>query len=338
MVRLAVDAMGGDDAPRAVVAGAVLAKQRLPDLDLTLVGVEDAVRAEIAESGGDPDQFEIVHTSEIVEMHESPVEALRKKPDSSLRKTISLLKAGGCDGVFSAGNTGAMVAGATMLVGLLPGVRRAGIAVPLPVGAQPVVLIDVGANIQCKPLHLYQYATMACEFISRVYHVERPRIGLLNVGEEDQKGTRLVKETNDLLRGSTLAFVGNVEGRDIFHGDASVVVCDGFVGNIVLKVSEGLWEKVHQLLHGEVANLSGVGGGQELASALSSLGQKLDYNEYGGAPLLGVNGTVIIGHGRSDAKAVANALRWAREMCVVHVNDSIVESLAAMEVPQASSE
>jgi len=336
MIRIALDAMGGDHAPSVIVDGTVLAADRFPDLQLILTGPEPtlgpAVDAAIAANGVDPsvrDRIEIAHATEAVGMHESPVEALRKKPDSSLRKMISLHKEGRCDAVFSAGNTGAVVAGATMLLGMLPGVRRAGIAVALPVGEKPVVLIDVGANVQCKPLHLVQYGVMAKEFLSRVYGTDNPHVGLLNVGEEDQKGNRLTKETHDLFRSTDIDYVGNVEGRDIFHGRCDAVVCDGFVGNIVLKVAEGMWEKLMQLIIGEIGSLS---AGGELGKIIKNMACKLDYSEYGGAPLLGVNGTVIIGHGRSDAKAVVSAVRWTREMCLVHVNDAIVEAVAGLEL------
>ena len=326
MIRIALDAMGGDHAPRVCIEGSQLALEQFEDLHLDLVGPADIIEKECAEMGITPsDRLEIVHAPEYIEMHESPVEALRKKRESSLRVMTSRLKEGQCDAIFSAGNTGAVVAASTMLLGLLPGVRRAGIAVALPV-ERPVVLIDVGANVTCKPHHLLQYAVMASEFSSRVYGIENPSVGLLNIGEEEAKGNALAKETHDLFRNANLNYRGNVEGRDIFHSDCSVVVCDGFVGNIVLKTAEGLWEKLNEILVHEVMS----GGGDALKQVLGRMKKRLDYNNYGGAPLLGAKGTVIIGHGRSDAKAVASAVRWAREMVVARVNDYIVESVAAV--------
>ncbi|MCA8959506.1 MAG: phosphate acyltransferase PlsX [Planctomycetes bacterium] len=336
MVRIAIDAMGGDHAPANVVEGAIRAADRFDDHELILVGREERIREEIARQGGDPRHFEIVHAQDVVAMHDTPVDALRKKPDSSIRRMVSMMKAGECDAVFSAGNTGAMVAASQMLLGLLPGVRRAGIAVPLPRGERPVVLMDVGANVQCKPQHLVHYGVMARELASRLYGVEQPRIGLLNVGEEEQKGNQLAKETTDLFRATpSLNYVGNVEGGDIFGGKADVVVCDGFVGNIVLKVSEGLCEFLMQVISGafrEMFDGSAAGGesngfGEMARGKFKGLMSRFDYAEYGGAPLLGVDGIVIIGHGRSDARAIANAVRWARRIADARVNDHIVESI-----------
>ncbi|MGE3164177.1 MAG: phosphate acyltransferase PlsX [Planctomycetota bacterium] len=328
MARIAIDAMGGDHAPRVVVQGAKLARERFPDLELTLVGPTDQITAEAKECGLDLAAVQVEHAPEVVAMHESPVEALRKKPNSSLRVMTRLVKEGRCEAAFSAGNTGAMVAATTMGLGLLPGVKRAGILVTFPLGDRPTVLIDAGANIQCKPLHLYQYALMAAEFTTRVYGVTNPKVGLLNVGEEEQKGNQLAKETSELLAQSPLHFIGNIEGGDIFNGECDVAVCDGFVGNIVLKVSEGLSERIIRILHSKVAAIDALTGRQgPIHDSLTSLATLVDYAEYGGAPLLGVAGNVIIGHGRSDAKAVANALRTAREMARARVQESFVEAI-----------
>lgn len=331
MVRIAVDAMGGDHAPQVVVEGMVEAASRFGGEEFILVGRRDAILAEFERLGASPEPFRIVNAAEVVEMHDSPVDALRKKPDSSMRRLVSLLKNHECDAIFSAGNTGAMVAASQMLLGLLPQVKRAGIAVTLPRGQSPVVLCDVGANIQCKPLHLYQYALMASELSTRLYGVESPGIGLLNVGQEDQKGNALVKETKALFAGSDMRFLGNVEGGDIFQGDANVVVCDGFVGNIVLKTSEGLSEFIlrtisHALQGGDSAIPEEF---RSLAkTAFRQIMSQFDYAEYGAAPLLGVNGIVLIGHGRSDARAIVNAIRWAKKFADTRVNDHIIERLA----------
>ncbi len=328
MVRIAVDAMGGDHAPKVVIQGALAALEQFDDLELSLVGPEEVIQAELG--GVSADRLSIVHAPEVVGMHESPVEALRKKPQSSLRVMASLVKAQECDAAFSAGNTGAMVAAATMLLGLLPGVRRAGIAVTLPAGDRSVVLMDVGANVQPKPIHLFQYGLMAAEY-SKIYGVEDPKVALLNIGSEDSKGNPLVKETRQLFEGSRLRFHGNVEGSDIFLGDSDVVVCDGFTGNIVLKTSEGLSEKMIQVLKQQMVGLD-PSDALVIKKALGGLAAQVDYAEYGGAPLLGVNGSVVIGHGRSDAKAVSNALRWAREMKRHQVNEKIVGAIEATVV------
>ncbi|MCI0652721.1 MAG: phosphate acyltransferase PlsX [Planctomycetes bacterium] len=342
MIRIGIDAMGGDHAPRVVVEGAILAAQKFDDVLLKLVGPEERLRSLVLECGGDASRLEFADAPDVVEMHESPVEALRQKPRSSIRKLASLLKDGQCVAIFGAGNTGAMVAAATMYLGLLPGVKRAGIAVAIPVGQPPVILIDVGANVQCKPAHLVQYGIMASEFARRVYGVERPTVGLLNVGEEEEKGHALAKDAQELFRSAPISFAGNVEGRDIYRGTTNVVVCDGFVGNVVLKVSEGMWERVTEMFKHELAGRgggagagAGAGAGSgaaALAQALAGLRARFDYNEYGGAPLLGVHGTVLIGHGRSDAKAVASAIRWTREMHRAQLNQAIVEAITAMPV------
>ncbi len=328
--RIALDAMGGDDAPASPVAGAADALARFEDLELILVGRPDEIERELAKHEVDRSRLEIVPATEVIEMHESPVEALRRKPDSSLRRLVALHKDGVCSAIFSAGNTGAMVAATTMGLGLLPGVRRAGIAVavPLPDVSHPAILIDVGANVSCKPLHLFQYAVMASEFLSRVYGVKSPRVGLLNVGQEEQKGTTLVKETRDLLAASTLNVIGNVEGDDIFGGSSDVIVCDGFVGNIVLKTSEGLSERLLSTVFSEVRQLVAQGGENSgVGERLQRFAAQFHYAEYGGAPLLGVDGISVIGHGRSDRTAIANALRWTRQMLSVHIRDSIVAAI-----------
>jgi len=338
--RIGLDAMGGDHAPAAAVAGAADALAQYPDLRLLLVGREDEIERELSKHPVDRSRLEIAHAAHVVEMHESPVDALRKKPDSSLRRLVALHKVGRCQAIFSAGNTGAMVAATTMGLGLLPGVKRAGIAVafPVPEHPHPAILIDVGANVACKPLHLFQYAVMACEFMARVYGVAQPRVGILNVGEEEQKGNVLAKETRDLLAASTLEVVGNVEGGDIFAGNCDVIVCDGFVGNIVLKTSEGLSERLLGAVFGEVKHLfeeSGGNGG--IGERLKKFAAKFHYAEYGGAPLLGVDGVAVIGHGRSDRKAMANALRWTRQMLDVQIRDSIVGAIEKQSARIAGS-
>jgi glycerol-3-phosphate acyltransferase PlsX len=286
-------------------------------------------------------------------MGDSPVEALRRKRGSSIEVATRLVRTGEAAAMVSAGNTGACVAAATIHLGLLPEVRRAGIAVTFRAGDQPVVVIDMGANVSSKPEHLIQYGIMASLFSRSVHQVDSPRVGLLNIGEEDEKGNSLAKETHALFQKTRLNFLGNVEGNELFRGVADVIVCDGFVGNIVLKVTEGLAERLMELFgtmlehslgdgvgpsaDGRAADGSpGLGGlglgalGERLRGTFKSLRERLDYSEYGGAPLLGVNGVMIIAHGRSDSRAVTNAIRVAMRMAQMDVNRHITEEIRAL--------
>jgi glycerol-3-phosphate acyltransferase PlsX len=309
--RIALDVMGGDNAPLAVLKGALRAcEAHTPDrLDpgrVILVGDEQRARAHLAELGGDPG-FVYQHASQVIGMDEKPGQALRAKPDASIAVATGLVKAGAAGSVVSMGNTGAMVGAATLLLGTLPGVRRPGIAVTLELSGHPLTLIDMGANIVPKPQDLVQYAIMATAFLRVCLGVDTPRVGLLNIGEEASKGTDMLKEARALLAASDLQFVGNVEGGQIFEGVAEVIVTDGFTGNVVLKLMEGLAGFLLQLVMRELASHD-VRWGPE---ALAKLKKSIDYAEYGGALLLGVTGVVVIGHGRSDETAVSNALRQA---------------------------
>jgi phosphate acyltransferase len=356
---IAIDAMGGDHAPREVVRGVVAAARLYPDTRLLLVGREAEIRKELQQAGAGNLSIDVIPAEEIVEMGDSPVESVRKKKKSSISVATRLVASGQAVALVSAGNTGACVAAATLLLGLLPEVRRAGIAVAFHAGDRPVVVIDVGANIASKPEHLLQYAIMASLYSRNVLGVENPRVGLLNIGEENEKGNSLAKTTHGLFRKTRLNFVGNVEGVEIFRDVCDVVVCDGFVGNIVLKVSEGLAERLGELfrhtlektLDSAAARLSratvaaGIPGAlapsdegaapvipglaKELLASFKSLREKLDYSEYGGAPLLGVNGVMIIGHGRSDARAIANAIGVARRMIEMDFGRRISEEIQA---------
>jgi glycerol-3-phosphate acyltransferase PlsX len=327
--------MGGDHAPREVVRGAVLAAQEMHDVDLHLVGVEDDVRRELEGAGWAGDSIQLVPAADVIGMGESPVEALRKKRDSSIARALALVRSGRASSFVSAGNTGACVAAATLCLRALPEVKKAGIAVAFHVGAKPVVLLDAGANVEARPEHLFQYGVMAALYATEILGVENPRVGLLNIGEEGAKGNRLAKETHDLFRRSGLNFYGNIEGVEVFQGRCDVVICDGFTGNIVLKVSEGIAERLvgmfqQALQDAFVGALDGVaarGVRERIDSAMASLQERLDYAEFGGAPLLGVNGTVIIAHGRSHARAVFNAIRVAKRMADVDINGRIVENI-----------
>jgi glycerol-3-phosphate acyltransferase PlsX len=326
-VRLAIDAMGGDYAPREVVRGAVAARDALPEDEIILVGDQEAIRRELQAAGASADRLTIVHTTQLVGMADPPVEAIRKKPDSSMRRATELMARGQADAVVSAGNTGAFVAAAHMVVKRLPGVRRPGISVVFPTFHGPVVLIDVGANVDSRPIHLLQYGLMANLYAHKVIGIENPRIGILNIGEEDEKGNMLAIEARRLLEKAPLNFCGNAEGRDIFEGRFDVIVCDGFVGNIVLKCVEGLVSNMFQVIMQEFKCLDPKAAAP-LGPVLKELQRRHDAEEYGGAPLLGVDGVVVICHGNSRARAIANATRAAATCARQQVNRMIVEAVA----------
>ena len=313
-MRIAVDAMGGDFAPREVVAGTVKAAREYSDTEFLLVGVEAVVREEMAKAGSlAPSNISVVHAPEVLGMGEAPTEALRAKKNSSITVSTKLVAEGKAEAVFSAGNTGAQVACATVLLGPIKSIKRPGIAIIVPSHKGPVVLIDVGANIQCQPLHLLQYGIMASIFSRAIVGVQNPRVGLLNIGSEDEKGNSLVRETYGLLGAQKdLNFIGNVEGRDLFRGTCDVVVCEGFVGNVILKVVEGMGASLLADVQSAL-NAASPDRVEENKRVLKDLMGRNDYAEYGGAPLLGVNGISIIGHGSSNSRAVFNALRVARE-------------------------
>jgi len=326
-VRVAIDAMGGDYAPREVVRGAVAARDALPEDEIILVGDEPAIRRELEAAGASADRLTIVHTTQLVGMADPPVDAIRKKPDSSMRRATELMALDQADAVVSAGNTGAFVAAAHMVAKRLPGVRRPGISVVFPTFHGPVVLIDVGANVDSRPIHLLQYGLMANLYARAGLGIENPRIGILSIGEEDEKGNMLAIEARRLLEKAPLNFCGNAEGRDIFKGRFDVIVCDGFVGNIVLKCIEGLVCNMFQVIMQEFKSLDPKAAAP-LGPVLKELQRRHDAEEYGGAPLLGVDGVVIICHGNSHARAIANATRVAATYARQQVNRLIVEAMA----------
>lgn len=341
---IAIDAMGGDHAPRVVVRGALDAARLHPDTRLILVGREPIVREELQAAGwtaADAPNLEVQHADAAIDMGDSPVDALRKKKGSSIEVAAKLVRSGDAVAMVSAGNTGACVAAGTIFMGLLPAVRRAGIAVTFKAGERPVVVCDMGANVSSKPEHLIQYGIMANYYARAVLGIETPRVGILNIGEENEKGNSLTKSTHDLFQKSRLNFRGNVEGNQLFRGIADVVVCDGFVGNMVLKVSEGLAERLVDLFKQTfeqtfkenaalLGNAAVNGLGEKLRATFGQLRERLDYSEYGGAPLLGVNGIMIIAHGRSDSRAITNAISVARRMAVENVNRHITEEIQAL--------
>jgi len=327
-VRIALDAMGGDKAPAAPVEGALDAVKRFDDVEVLLVGDPATLERELAARGGRPARVTVVASEGVVAMGDEPVRAMKHKPKNSARVAAEQLACGAADGVVNLGSTGAAVAAATLFCKRIEGVSRLGIAVPFPRRGKGVsVVVDCGGIVDARPEHLYTYAVMARHYARVAFGVAEPRVGVLSVGEEEHKGNRLVKETWDLFKKHPIAgFVGNVEGRDVFGDAADVVVCDGFVGNVMLKAVEG----VAEMMLGAVKEALPANPG--IASTLKDLVRKLDYAEYGGAPLLGVRGAYIIGHGRSDARAVANAIRVARDYVAGGVDRKIAADLVGAPV------
>ena len=322
--------MGGDDAPRSVVEGARIACEEL-GVDILLVGDEAALKPALAALGPTPPSLSIVHTQTAIEMGESPL-MVRRKKDASICVATELVKKGEAVAVISAGNTGASMAAALFILGTLPGVDRPAIATPLPTLKGVSLLTDAGANVDCKPKQLVEFAIMGHAYAKDVLGIEKPKIGLLSIGEEDSKGNELTKEAFRLLKEIPFDFIGNVEGRDVYRGTADVVVCDGFIGNVALKISEGLAEAIVQFLKTEIMSSTvGKAGALLLKPAFARFKKKIDYAEYGGAPLLGVNGISIICHGRSTPKAIKNAIRVAKESFEKGVNRHIREGLATIK-------
>ncbi len=328
MIKVAVDGMGGDFAPQLVVEGAVQAANSFEDLEIIITGREDAIKRELYRHKVPGGKISIRHASEVVEMSDSPVQAIKKKKDSSLNVAIQLLKQREVDAVVSAGNTGAAVAASTLNLGLLPGIKRPGIAIAVPTLHGITIAIDVGANIDPSPEHLLQYAIMADTFARYLLKKKKPVIGLLNIGEEESKGTETLQEAYKLLRDSGLNFIGNIEGRDFFTGKCDVIVCDGFAGNVVLKMTESILDMMITLITKEIQKDWLARMGALLCKpAFESIRKETNYEEAGGALLLGVDGVVIIGHGISSAKAIKNAIRVAREAILEHVNERIIDGI-----------
>jgi glycerol-3-phosphate acyltransferase PlsX len=331
-MRIALDALGGDHGPGPNVAGAVLAIASVPDLTVVLVGNQPQLEPLLASAGPiPPGRLELIHAPQFVDMKEKPAEALRRKPDASIFRCWQLLAEGKVDGLVSAGNTGAVVAGGLKTRKFLKCVHRPGIATVMPTAKGRCVILDVGANVFPKPRHLLEYGVMGSVFARKMFGTERPTIGLMNVGEEEGKGHDLVQKTYELFRASPLRdrFVGNIEGRDIHRGAADVVVTDGFTGNVVLKLSEGVFEFVMGMVNQEI--IGGLTVEREKAlAAVKGLLTKYHYSAFGGAPLLGVDGACIICHGSSKERAIANAVGVAAQEVRTRVNDAIVAELESL--------
>jgi len=335
MTTIALDAMGGDSAPRAEVEGGIAAAREL-GVRVALVGQPEKLKAEMARHPHRGVSVEIVPASEVITMNDSPVQAARKKKDSSVHVAARMVKAGEADGLVSAGNTGAVMAISYFVLGTLPSVTRPALAAPFPTSRGGVsVMLDVGANVDSKAAHLEQFAVMGEVYYRAIFGTRRPKVALLSIGEEEVKGNELTKEAFNRLKQMPLNFTGNVEGRDVFAGSADVIVCDGFIGNVALKISEGLVEHMIKMLKEGLGSTWTTQVGAILArGAFKDLKKKLDYSEYGGAPLLGVKGIAIIGHGRSNANAIKNAIRVAAELSRTKINEKIEQELSA--VPSAA--
>ena len=330
MYRVVLDVMGGDFAPFSTLKGAELALQKFPELHLCLVGKETVLK-----SFKNEERVSLYYTEEVVGMDESPKDALKKK-NASIFKGLELLKNREAQAFVSAGNSGAVVAGAIFILGKIEGVRRPAIATLIPSLKEPFVLIDSGANVDSKPFDLFQFGLMGSIFLEKVWKRKKPKIALLSIGEEMGKGNILVKKAHQLFISSNLNYVGNIESRDIFRGDVDVVVCDGFIGNICLKLSEGLAEVILEMLKSEVKNSFIYILGMKLAEgAIKNFKKKADWREHGGAPLLGVKGNVIMAHGRSDAIAIKNAIKVAIDFIkfnpIEHLEKAIIETLKIEE-------
>ncbi len=326
-MRVAVDAMGGDNAPVVEVEGAVSAAREF-GIPVTLVGDTAKLRQELAKFDIKGLDIDLQHASEVVGMHDSASDAVRKKKDSSIRVAFELVKQGSADAVVSAGNSGATMAAGMFVLKRIKGIERPAIAQIFPTLRGTTLVLDVGGNVDCKPIHLVQFAIMGEVYARYAMGAEKPTIGLLSNGEEESKGNELTRETHAILKETSLDYEGYVEGRDIFNGTVDVVVCDGFVGNVVLKLSEGLAEAVGKMLRDEIKQsfLSKVGYLLSL-KAFNNFKKKVDYAEYGGAPLLGIDGVGMICHGGSNAKAIKNAIRFAHEYAQKRVNQRMAEKL-----------
>lgn len=317
--------MGGDDGPGTIIGGALVAARHL-QVGLLLVGDQRLVERELSRHpGAGALDIDILDTPEYVEMAEPAAAALRRKPRASIRVAAEAVRDGRAAAIFSAGHTGASVMASIAALGRLPGIERPALATIIPTRHTPAVLLDSGAMVECRPQHLVQFATMGSAYARVAFGQSSPRVGLLSVGEEEGKGNELTKEAHQLLKAAPLNFVGNVEGRDIYAGTVDVIVCDGFTGNVILKTSEGLVETVEALLHAELQSTFGSQIGYLLsAKAFRRFRKRVDHSEFGGAPLLGVNGVCIVGHGRSSAKAVRNAVTMAARA----VHEGLLEKLA----------
>ncbi|OHB55267.1 MAG: hypothetical protein A2173_01335 [Planctomycetes bacterium RBG_13_44_8b] len=328
-MQIAIDAMGGDYAPDEIIAGTIEAIELLDKNDkLILVGPQQVVESKLSSFSYRREAIEVVDAPDVIGMDEQPVESLRRKPKNSIAIVAKLAKRNQADAVISAGNTGACVAAFQMRIRNLPGVNRPGIAVVFPTPEGPVTICDVGANIACKPINLYQYGVMASVFEKHLLKVENPRVGLMSIGQEDAKGNEVVKKARALIKSDPkMNFVGNIEGRDIFRGMCDVAICDGFVGNVILKLTEGLLDGLFRAIKEELMQ-ENLQLAMQFKPVITRIYSKYDYNEYGGALLLGLNGAALICHGTSKSKTIKNAILACKKYHAKEINNKIIERLS----------
>ena len=336
MIWVAVDAMGGDAAPRVAIDGAVAAARHF-ELGVALVGPLAALEHEIARHPDiDPARVRLVDAPEMIGMEEPPAASLRRKPKASIKVAADLVARGDAAALVSAGHTGATVMAAYGAFGMVSGVDRPALAATIPTRQRSAILLDVGASVECRPQHLLQFAVMGSVYARVALGIEAPRVGLLSIGEEATKGNELTRDAHRLLKAAPLAFIGNIEARDVYSGRADVIVCDGFTGNVALKISEGLVDVMENLLHEELSSTMTMRVGSLLTRrALRRFRRRVDYSEYGGAPLLGVGGVTIVGHGRSSAKAVRNAIAMAYRFAEGGFIHRVRDEIAAAAVPHS---
>ncbi|MBI4706472.1 MAG: phosphate acyltransferase PlsX [Candidatus Omnitrophica bacterium] len=326
-MKIVVDAMGGDHGPEVVIKGVIQAVNEY-ETEVVLVGNEPEIAEQLKKNKYAGNKIHIHPSAEVIEMHEPAATSVRRKRNSSIVVGLNLVKQQKADAFFSAGNTGAVVCAATLGLGLLPGIERPGIAIITPTLKGISIIIDVGANIDPKPSQLLQYGIMSDAYFRNILNKPDPTVGILNVGEEESKGTEFIKEAYELLEKSHLNFIGNVEGKDLFSGKSDIILCDGFVGNVALKVTESVVETMTTFLKRNLlSSMLGRIGIFFLIPSFKRLKKQLDYSEYGGAPLLGVNGVVIIGHGRSNVSAIKNAVRVAKEEVERKFTEKISEAI-----------
>ncbi|MGM0419367.1 MAG: phosphate acyltransferase PlsX [Bacillota bacterium] len=330
-MNIAIDAMGGDNAPEAVIRGALQALKEYPDIKLFLVGKKAELEANLKNTSYDKNRLEIVNADEEITMNEAPAKAIRRKKDASIVLAAKLVKEGKAEAMIAAGSTGASMAAGILKIGRLKGIKRPAITTLFPGESKPTLILDAGANANAEPEYLLQFALMGQIYAQKILNRDRPKIGLMNVGEERGKGSHLANEAYELISNDVRIndFAGNVEGRDIFTGEYDVIVTDGFTGNVILKTTEGLAEFMFSLLKDALtSDLKSKLGALLLKSNLKAMKEKVDYREYGGAPLLGLNGIIIIGHGSSDETAFFNAIRVARETIKQEVTHSIASEIS----------
>jgi len=329
---IAIDAMGGDHAPQEIIKGCMLALDEYQDISLILVGQQDVLEKELAKYKSCKNRMSIQNASDVITTHEAPVSGIRSKKDSSMVVGLEMVKVKKTQAFISAGSTGALMVGSLLKVGRIKGIDRPALASIIPTKKQGVLLLDVGANAECKSINLVQFAMMGSIYMNKVFERSNSKVGLVNIGEEEEKGNELVKSAYQAMKTASCNFIGNVEARDIFEGNADVLVCDGFTGNIILKLIEGLADTIFLMLKIEfMRNILSKLAAWILKPALRNFKKKMDYTEYGGAPFLGIDGCIIKAHGSSNANAIKNAIRQAQNFIKGNVNELISKEIIKLE-------